>query len=63
MYDNGEGLSQDLVAAHMWLSLAATQDPDTSGVEARDAVAAEMTSDQIAEAERRAREWKPTGQR
>ena len=62
MYANGRGVPQDRVAAHMWLSLAAAQvsaaNRDTY-VEARDAVAEEMTAEQIAEAQRLAREWKP----
>ncbi len=47
----------------MWLSLAAAQasaaDRDTY-VEARDAVAEQMTAEQVAEAQRLSREWKPT---
>ena len=46
----------------MWLSLAAAQ-VSTAGrdifVEARDGVAEEMTPEQIAEAQRLGREWKP----
>ena len=64
-YRDGRGVPQDRVAAHMWLSLAAAQtsaaDRDTD-VEARDAVAEEMTAEQVAEAQRLAREWKPTVQ-
>ena len=62
-YDNGEGVPQDHVEAHMWINLAAAQssgeDRDTR-VKARDAVAERMTAEQIAEAQRRAREWKAT---
>ena len=63
LYQEGEGVTQDLVAAHMWFSLAAEQldDPGRfTHAQARDAVAEEMTPEQIAEAERRVREWKPT---
>ena len=60
--EGGGGVPQDRVAAHMWLSLAAaqvsTRNRDTY-VELRDAVAEEMTPEQIAEAQRLAREWKP----
>ena len=62
-YMNGQGVAQDDVEAHMWFDLA---DPQSSGedldelLEARDTVAERMTSGQIAEAQRRAREWKPT---
>ena len=65
MYDKGEGVPQDRVAAHVLLSLAAARacaaDRDTY-VEVRDAVAKEMTAEQIAEAKRLAREWKPIDQ-
>jgi hypothetical protein len=43
----------------MWLNLAAAQD-GLGAVERRDLLAKAMTSDQIAEAQRMAREWKPT---
>ena len=63
MYDNGEGVRQDYVEAHTWLTLAAAQssgeDRDRS-VKARDGVAERMTSEQVAEAQRHTREWKPT---
>ena len=52
-----QGVQQDVVLAYMWLSLAATQQPDVE-VE-RDVAASEMTPDEIAEAQRLAREWKP----
>ena len=58
LYWNGEGVPQDVVLAYMWLSLAAEQEPDA--VEDRDAAASQMTPDEIAEAQRLAREWKPT---
>ena len=63
MYATGQGVPQDYVMAHMWTNLAAAQ---SSGVErdiyvrGRDGIAAQMTADQIAEAQRRAREWTPT---
>ena len=63
MYGNGEGVPQDYVEAHIWYNLAAAQssgeDRDRS-VRGRDDVAGRMTPDQIAEAQRRAREWTPT---
>ncbi len=58
LYWNGEGVPQDVVLAYMWLSLAAEQEPDA--VEDRDVAASQMTPDEIAEAQRLAREWKPT---
>ena len=57
MYWNGQGVPQDAVLAYMWLNLAATQEPDA--VRERDVAASQMTPDEIAEAQRMAREWKP----
>jgi uncharacterized protein len=48
------------VQAHMWLNLAASRSGDATMVKSRDLVAAKMTPDQVAEAQRLAREWKPT---
>ena len=58
MYNEGHGVPQDYVQAHMWLNLAASQGSD-KGRRNRDLAAAKMTPDQIAEAQRLAREWKP----
>ena len=58
LYWNGQGVPQDIVLAYMWFSLAAAHEPDA--VEERDLAASQMTSDEIAEAQRLAREWKPT---
>ena len=55
---NGQGVTQDYVQAHMWFNLAAAQG-DEIPRKNRDAVAERMTSEQIAEAQRLAREWKP----
>jgi TPR repeat protein len=64
-YRDGEGVPQDYVQAHMWLNLAAAQakPDDRVAAEARDKLVAKMTSAQIAEAQRLAREWKPTPER
>jgi len=55
-YSTGQGVTIDMVAAHKWFNLAAVR-----GVEAakswRNQVASEMTTGQIAEAQRLAREW------
>ena len=63
MYDNGQGVPQDYVAAHMWYNLSAAGSPPGEdrdrAVENRDIVAKRMTPAQIAEAQRLAREWKP----
>ena len=62
MFDAGRGVPQDYVSAHMWYNIAASR---ASGAgqkryaAARDGVAEKMTAQQIAEARRRAREWKP----
>ena len=58
LYWNGQGVPQDVVLAYMWLSLAAAHEPDA--VRKRDLAASQMTSDEIAEAQRLVREWKPT---
>jgi TPR repeat protein len=61
MYYNGLGVPQDYVIAHMWLNLVAVgMNGDKDAVKARDMVAAKMTPGQIAEAQKLAREWKPT---
>jgi TPR repeat protein len=72
-YLYGRSVRQDYVLAHMWFNLAASQGAGTGSrlraadVEAirdlavmnRDHLAAKMTPEQIAEAQRLAREWKP----
>jgi TPR repeat protein len=59
MYERGYGLPQDYVLAHMWLNLSAANGNETSKRE-RDSVAKTLTASQIAEAQKLAREWKPT---
>jgi TPR repeat protein len=63
MYDKGQGVPQDYVQAHMWFNLASagyrlsdTMSRD-GAITYRDLVAGKMTPDQIAEAQRLAREW------
>jgi hypothetical protein len=66
MYMEGRGVQQDDVIAHMWLNLGAsrlTGDTRDRAVKARDQIALRMTADQRAEAQRRAREWKPVFER
>jgi len=60
MYYFGQGIPQDYVFAHMWANLAASQGGEDA-VEKRDAIAMKMTPQQIAEAQRLAREWKAKG--
>ena len=57
-YGNGQGVPQDYVLAHMWLNLAVAQG-SKNGILFRDEFAESMTSEQVAEAQRLAREWKP----
>jgi hypothetical protein len=59
MYEEGWGVPQDAVATHMGFALLAAHG-DAKAADERDKVAARMTPDQIAEAQRLAREWKPT---
>ncbi len=55
-YANGRGIGRDYVEAHKWLNLAALQG-NTSALEVRGAIAAEMPAIEVVEAQRLAREW------
>jgi TPR repeat protein len=55
MYERGEGVSIDNVRAHMWLNLAAASG-NASAATTRDVLAIKMNSQQIAEAQKLARE-------
>ena len=59
MYAKGQGVPQDYVLAHMWFNLSAAQGIGDA-VKNRDIAAGKMTPDQLAEAQRLAREWKPS---
>jgi uncharacterized protein len=63
MYENGLGVAQDYVLAHMWSNLAASRaaDAETRDLATRNRgkAAAKMTPNQIAEAQKMAREWRP----
>ncbi len=63
MYAKGTGVIQDYVLAHMWFNLAAARlPPDETRnllVITRDLTERHMTPDQVAEAQRLARQWKP----
>jgi len=54
-YGNGQGVSQDNVKAHLWFNLAAAKGEPAAAMY-RDVVARKMTPQQIAEAQKRARE-------
>jgi hypothetical protein len=64
MYRDGLGVPQSNVSAHVWFNLAAARFPALESnnreyaVKARDAVAMKMTSEQLAEAQTLARDWK-----
>ena len=66
MYSAGQGVPQDYVQAHIWFNLAASRSPASEkdgrdrAVKNRDTIAAKMTPTQVAEAQKLAREWKPT---
>jgi hypothetical protein len=55
MYAKGNGLMQDYVRAHMWFNLAAVSG-DEIIVKNRDIISTQMTTQQIAEAQKLARE-------
>ena len=62
MYDDGRGVTQDYIQAHKWYNLAASKSAGKvreAAAKNRDSVANQMTREQIAEAQRLAREWKP----
>jgi uncharacterized protein len=59
MYKVGRGVPQDYVSAHMWWNLAAASG-DQYSAKHRDEIAVLMTPEQIGEAQKLAREWKPT---
>jgi TPR repeat protein len=59
MYLQGRGVPQDYALAHMWFNLA-SRNGYLDAITARDELAAKMPPDQIAEAQRLARDWKPT---
>lgn len=58
-YAYGNGVPQDYVQAYMWSNLAATRGSKPASDD-RDILAQRMTPAQIAEAQKLAREWKPT---
>jgi uncharacterized protein len=61
-YELGQGVPQDYVLAHMWFNLAAANSDPWGAKWAQDMrnlIAVQMTKEQIAEAQRLAREWTP----
>ncbi|MEP6933430.1 MAG: SEL1-like repeat protein [Nitrospirota bacterium] len=61
MYYQGQGVPQDYVKSYMWFNLA-EKGGVKFGVDPRDTLAKNMTPEQIAEAQKLAREWKPKTQ-
>jgi len=62
MYYTGEGVAQDYTEAYMWLNFAASRaggSQQSRYADERDRLAKLMIAEQIAEAQRRARVWKP----
>lgn len=62
MYAAGQGVPQDLVLAHLWLSLSAARG-STDAIRYRDVVVSRMTPVQIDEAQILARQWQPNSER
>ena len=58
MYTEGEGVPQDYVLAHMWLNLAGAGGHEEAR-EMRNKITEKMSREQVEEAQRLAREWKP----
>jgi uncharacterized protein len=61
-YHNGRGVKQDYVLAHMWENLSvsnSTGEEQSMRAKARDEVARQLSPQQLAEAHRMAREWRP----
>ena len=67
MYAQGRGVPQDLIKAHMWLNLAASNVPDwleylrPEMVEWREKVAGQLPPDKLKEAQSLASDFKPSG--
>jgi TPR repeat protein len=55
-YSTGQGVNVDFIAAHKWFNLAAMRGSDPAKTW-RAQISREMNSNQIAEAQRQAREW------
>src|SRR5450755_1012374 len=61
MYAEGRGVPQDYVSAYMWFSLSAAQG-EQRAVKTLELAAQRMTPDQINQAQKLARDWKPAMQ-
>ena len=56
MFASGRAVPADLVSAHKWFNIAAVRG-DSEAARMRAEISAEMASEQIASAQRAAREW------
>jgi len=56
MYEQGQGVIEDYAKAHMWFNIC-EYSGDKDAAKAREKVSKLMTSQQLAEAQRMAREW------
>ncbi len=56
IYSTGRDGIQDIIAAHKWFNLAAFRGSDAAK-DRREELAAEMSREEVAEAQRAAREW------
>ena len=56
MYSTGSTVSADYVSAHKWFNLAAMRG-NQDGIRLRREIAAEMSDEEIAAAQRAARDW------
>ena len=61
MYARGQGVSRDYVGAYMWFNLSAVQGNQQAAVN-QNRTASLMTPEQLAEAQKLVREWKPNTQ-
>lgn len=59
LYATGRDVDMDLVTAHKWFNLAAARGNASARIY-RVELAREMTSDQVSEAQKQAREWVQT---
>jgi uncharacterized protein len=62
LYANGQGVTQDYDLAHMWFNLSASKgsgEDQEQRAKARDDIAKKLSPQQLVEAHRMAREWRP----
>lgn len=65
MYGKGQGVPRDLVQSYLWFSIAELRAPKDGSDRyelpiVRDKLASQITKEQVAEADRKAKTWKPT---